>query len=139
MVQDQDKTKAQAAKDQDQAQKDQKDQGAKDRGADRDQPRYTNADQVAAQTKGNPLADTDLVDRTERSIAQVGAKDPDPTAVIDREHVEVADGDVVVADPTVAAPGTLLPKDPGEPPQGSQPGRHVPAPQRLDSEGRPLN
>ena len=89
---------------------------------------------------GGALADTDYVDRVKRSQAQVLKKgDADPREVVDKDHVEVAGGEVVTPDPTVPAPGTLLPKDPGTPPQGDQPGKHVPAPQRTDAEGRPLN
>lgn len=89
---------------------------------------------------GSALADTDYADRAKRSQDQVAKKgDADPREVVDKDHVEVAGGEIVTPDPTVPAPGTLLPKDPGLPPQGDQPGRHVPAPQRTDAEGRPLN
>jgi hypothetical protein len=91
----------------------------------------------------NTQADTDFVDRTVRSqkeaLKDLKGGDADPREVVDKEHVEVAGGEVVIPDPTVPAPGTLLPKNSSEEAQGNQPGRHVPAAQRLDAEGRPLN
>ena len=68
---------------------------------------------------GGALADTDYVDRVKRSQEQVLKKgDADPREVVDKDHVEVAGGEVVDPGPDGPGAGDAAPQGPGHPAAG---------------------